>query len=64
MPLCGLISHYNDDAATPCPDRLPKTTTTLHQKGIHVQGLIILDPATTVSTSSAATWASGSPPAR
>jgi NADPH-dependent curcumin reductase len=43
IPLCGLISQYNDDAAPPGPDRLPKTMATFEQKRILVKGLIILD---------------------
>jgi NADPH-dependent curcumin reductase CurA len=43
VPLCGVIAHYNDDTPPPGPDRLPKTMSTLEQKRILVQGLIILD---------------------
>jgi NADPH-dependent curcumin reductase CurA len=43
VPLSGFISHYNDDAPPPGPDRLPSTMAALHQKRVLVQGLIILD---------------------
>ena len=43
VPVCGVIAHYNDDAPMPGPDRLPKTISTLLQKRIRMQGLIILD---------------------
>ncbi|MGH8586759.1 MAG: NADP-dependent oxidoreductase [Gammaproteobacteria bacterium] len=43
VPVCGVIAHYNDDAPPPGPDRLPKTMSTLLQKRIRMQGLIILD---------------------
>lgn len=43
VPLCGFISHYNDDAPPPGPDRLPRAMAVLHQKRVLVQGLIILD---------------------
>jgi len=43
VPVCGVIAHYNDDAPRPGPDRLPKTMSTVLQKRIRMQGLIILD---------------------
>jgi NADPH-dependent curcumin reductase len=43
VPVIGLIAHYNDDVVPPGPDRLPKTMTTVLQKRIRMQGLIILD---------------------
>jgi NADPH-dependent curcumin reductase len=43
LPVCGVIAHYNDEAPPPGPDRLPKTMSTLLQKRIRMQGLIILD---------------------
>ncbi|WP_437838589.1 NADP-dependent oxidoreductase [Sorangium sp. So ce1153] len=43
VPVCGVIAHYNDDAPPPGPDRLPKTMSTVLQKRIRVQGLVILD---------------------
>jgi NADPH-dependent curcumin reductase CurA len=43
VPVCGVIAHYNEVGAPPGPDRLPKTMSTLLQKRIRMQGLIILD---------------------
>jgi NADPH-dependent curcumin reductase CurA len=43
VPVCGVIAHYNDDAAPPGPDRLPRMMATLLQKRIRMQGFIILD---------------------
>jgi NADPH-dependent curcumin reductase CurA len=43
VPVCGVIAHYNEAGAPPGPDRLPKTMSTLLQKRIRMQGLIILD---------------------
>lgn len=43
IPLCAVIAHYNDDTPPPGPDRLPKMMSTLEQKRILLQGLIILD---------------------
>jgi NADPH-dependent curcumin reductase CurA len=43
VPVCGVIAHYNDDAPPPGPDRLPKMMSTVLQKRIRMQGLIILD---------------------
>jgi NADPH-dependent curcumin reductase CurA len=43
VPVCGVIAHYNDDAAPPGPDRLPGAMSAILQKRIHVQGFIILD---------------------
>jgi hypothetical protein len=43
VPVCGVIAHYNDQSAPPGPDRLPRTMSTLLQKRIRMQGLIILD---------------------
>ena len=43
VPVCGVIAHYNDDAPPPGPDRLPKTMSTVLQKRIRMQGLVILD---------------------
>ena len=42
VPVCGFISHYNDEAAAG-PDRLPKVTATVLQKRVRMQGFIILD---------------------
>ena len=44
VPLCGLISQYNDDdGPAPGPDRLPRAMATLHQRRVHLEGFIILD---------------------
>ncbi|HEX7390228.1 MAG TPA: NADP-dependent oxidoreductase [Acidiphilium sp.] len=43
VPVCGLIAHYNDTAAPPGPDRLPKAMAVVLQKRIHMQGFIIVD---------------------
>ncbi|WP_438009691.1 NADP-dependent oxidoreductase [Sorangium sp. So ce321] len=43
VPVCGVIAHYNDDAPPPGPDRLPKTMSTVLQKRIRMQGIVILD---------------------
>ncbi|RQT52481.1 NADP-dependent oxidoreductase [Burkholderia cepacia] len=43
VPLCGLISQYNDSEPAPGPDRLPRLTDTLLKKRIHMEGFIILD---------------------
>ncbi|MGK3965038.1 NADP-dependent oxidoreductase [Sorangium sp. So ce118] len=43
VPVCGVIAHYNDDAPSPGPDRLPKTMSTVLQKRIRMQGIVILD---------------------
>jgi len=43
VPVCGVIAHYNDEAPSPGPNRLPKTMSTVLQKRIRMQGFIILD---------------------
>jgi NADPH-dependent curcumin reductase len=43
IPVCGNIAHYNDRAAPAGPDRLPKLISTVLQKRIRLQGLVILD---------------------
>lgn len=43
VPVCGVIAHYNDDAAPAGPNRLPLLTTMLVQKRIRMQGFVILD---------------------
>ena len=43
IPLCGFISHYNDETASSGPDRLQRTMQILHQKRVLVKGLIVLD---------------------
>jgi len=43
IPLCGLISQYNDTALPPGPDRLGLLSTTLLKKRIRMQGFIIFD---------------------
>ncbi|MHB1092948.1 NADP-dependent oxidoreductase [Thiobacillus sp.] len=43
VPLCGLISHYNDTALPDGPDRLSLLTRTLLTKRIKMQGFIIFD---------------------
>ncbi len=43
VPVCGNIAHYNDSAAPAGPDRLPKLISTVLQKRIRLQGVVILD---------------------
>lgn len=43
VPLCGLISHYNDTGLPHGPDRLGLLTRTLLTKRIKMQGFIIFD---------------------
>lgn len=43
VPVCGFVSHYNDDQASAGPDLRPKLLATLLQKRVHMQGFIILD---------------------
>jgi NADPH-dependent curcumin reductase CurA len=43
IPLVGTIAHYNDAVPPPGPDRLPQVMTTVLQKRIRMQGLVILD---------------------
>jgi NADPH-dependent curcumin reductase CurA len=43
VPVCGLISHYNDTAPPAGPDRVPALMTTILRKRIRMQGFIILD---------------------
>lgn len=43
VPLCGVISHYNDDAPPAGPDHRPALLATVLQRRIRLQGFIILD---------------------
>ncbi|WP_296356393.1 NADP-dependent oxidoreductase [Ramlibacter sp.] len=43
VPVCGFIAHYNDDALPAGPNRLPALLSTLLQKRVRMEGLIILD---------------------
>jgi NADPH-dependent curcumin reductase CurA len=43
VPVCGLISHYNDTELPPGPDRLGLLVGTLLKKRIKMQGFIIFD---------------------
>jgi NADPH-dependent curcumin reductase CurA len=43
VPVCGVIAHYNDEALPSGPNRVPLLMSTVLQKRILVQGLIILD---------------------
>jgi NADPH-dependent curcumin reductase len=43
VPVCGFIAHYNDETLPAGPNRLPLLLSTLLQKRIRMQGLIILD---------------------
>lgn len=43
VPVCGTIAHYNDETLPPGPNRLPLLMTTLVQKRIRMQGVVILD---------------------
>ncbi|WP_374582336.1 NADP-dependent oxidoreductase [Pseudoduganella sp.] len=45
VPVIGVIAHYNQQGAAQAPgqDRLPKVMSTILQKRIRMQGLVILD---------------------
>ena len=43
IPVCGLISHYNDTARPKGPDRLPVLTRTILTKRLTMKGFIIFD---------------------
>jgi NADPH-dependent curcumin reductase CurA len=43
VPVVGFIAHYNEEALPDGPNRLPLLLSTLLQKRIRMQGLIILD---------------------
>ena len=43
IPVCGLISHYNDTALPKGPNRLPLLTRTILTKRLTVSGFIIFD---------------------
>jgi len=43
VPVCGNIAHYNDSAPPAGLDRLPRLISTVLQKRIRLQGLVILD---------------------
>jgi NADPH-dependent curcumin reductase len=43
IPVCGLISHYNDTSLPQGPDRLGLLASTLLKKRIKMQGFIIFD---------------------
>jgi NADPH-dependent curcumin reductase CurA len=43
VPVVGLIAHYNDETLPPGPNLLPLLMTTLLQKRIRMQGVVILD---------------------
>ena len=43
IPLCGLISHYNDTALPPGPNRLPQLTHLILTRRIKMQGFIIIE---------------------
>jgi NADPH-dependent curcumin reductase CurA len=43
VPVCGNIAHYNGTAGNPGPDRLPLVISTILQKRLCFQGLVILD---------------------
>ena len=43
VPVCGFISHYNDQKLPPGPNRLPLLMSALVQKRVRMQGFIILD---------------------
>jgi NADPH-dependent curcumin reductase len=65
VPVCGFIAHYNDEDLPAGPNRLPLLTSAVLQK--HVSACRVSSSSTTTpiaSTPSAATWASGSAPAR
>jgi NADPH-dependent curcumin reductase CurA len=43
VPICGMISHYNDTAPPPGPDSLPKFMRAVLTRRLTVQGFIIFD---------------------
>jgi NADPH-dependent curcumin reductase CurA len=43
VPVCGVIAHYNDDAADAGPDRRTALLTAMLQRRVRMQGFIILD---------------------
>ena len=43
VPVIGVIAQYNQNGAAQGPDRLPKVMSTILQKRILMQGLVILD---------------------
>lgn len=43
VPICGMISHYNDTAPPPGPDSLPKVMRGILTKRLTIQGFIIFD---------------------
>jgi len=43
VPVCGNIAHYNGQASAAGPDRLPRVISTILQKRLTFQGLVILD---------------------
>ena len=43
IPVCGLISHYNDTALPNSPDRLPLLARTILTKRLTMRGFIIFD---------------------
>ena len=43
VPICGMISHYNDSAPHPGPDSLPNVMRAVLTKRLNIQGFIIFD---------------------
>jgi NADPH-dependent curcumin reductase CurA len=43
VPICGMISHYNDTGPPPGPDQLPKFMRGILTRRLTIQGFIILD---------------------
>lgn len=43
IPVIGTIAHYNDDETSPGPNKLPRLLSTVLQKRIRMQGMVILD---------------------
>lgn len=43
MPVCGFISHYNQDGLVAGPDKRPNLLAVVLQKRVRMQGFIILD---------------------
>jgi NADPH-dependent curcumin reductase CurA len=43
VPVCGLVSHYNDTAPPPGPDSLPKIMRGVLTRRLTIQGFIIFD---------------------
>lgn len=45
MTVCGMISHYNETARSPEPDRLPRIMRAILTRRLKIQGIIVFDYA-------------------